>query len=199
MHKSLILVMCLKLYKGQQGSQVIHVRLQPYIWFVCSSPLILPLVWFSSPLVPPDLCVSCARSPCNVLSREGSLVPAFELQILWRPRAGPSHGHQQGEHFCWESFYKPSNKPKLYSRHELTEPSQKSASPKKGHGTALLMEALHGCRDRGCRPFLPASILPARMYSGKWYWLKCLGTYHRRETIDSVIDPTGYFQSKPPR
>lgn len=48
MHKSLILVMCLKLYKGQQGSQVIHVRLQPYIWF---APLLWYYHWFDFPLL----------------------------------------------------------------------------------------------------------------------------------------------------
>lgn len=162
MHKSLILVVCLKLYKGQRGSQVIHVRLQPYIWFVCSSPLILSLVWFSSPVVPPDLCVSCARSPCHVLSREGSLVPAFELQILWRPWAGPSHGHQQVEHFYWESFYKPSDKPELYSRHGLTESLPKILHHPR-QDTALLcswkpcMAAGTGAADPFCQP---VSCLP---------------------------------------
>lgn len=154
-----------------------------------------PLLESTSPLVHTSrLCVSCGRSPC----REGSLVPTSELQILWRVWAGASPGNQQGEHFCWESHHKPNNKQSFTVGVGWQRDFSKVCITQERTWLCSARGGLAWLQGQGLQIHL-ASILPVRMYSGKWYWFKCSDRYHWKETINDVMNPKGVFQSKAPR
>lgn len=207
MHKSVILVVGLKQYNGEQRSQVIHVRLQPYIWFVCSSPLMLSLVWFSSPWVHRSL-IPHLTSLCELWEVTMQCAQPRKLSgaSLWA--ANSLKGKSRS--FTWQStgwsllarnpttsqvinqsFTVGVGWQRAFSKVCIT---QERAQFYSAHGGLARLR-----KDRCCRSVLPASILTVRMYSGKWHWFKCLDRYNQKETINDVINPTGVFQSKAPR